>query len=208
MVLPYLLSGITFGFAAAVQPGPLQTFFVSRTLTSGWRKTWPAAFAPICSDAPIAFLAVLVLSRIPGGLIFVLQLAGGVFLLYLGWNAYRNWRSNAQEMESKPVSRSRSLMEATVINLLNPNPYLGWSLVMGPLFIRGWRESGANGAALLIGFYGTMVVVSLSIIGLVAGTGRLGNRVNHWLIGLSALALTGFGLVEIWLGIRHFMWTS
>lgn len=207
-MFPYLLSGITFGFAAAVQPGPLQTFLVSRTLTSGWRKSWPAAFGPLCSDGPIAVLALLVLSRIPGRMIFILQMAGGGFLLYLGWQAYRRWRTDVPEYEQDPASRSSSLFQATIVNLLNPNPYLGWSLVMGPLFIRGWRESAMNGVALLLGFYGTMVVVCLSIIGLVAGTGRLGSRVNHWLIGISALALVGFGVVALWLGVSQLMGIS
>ncbi|MBP1599095.1 MAG: Lysine exporter protein, partial [Acidobacteria bacterium] len=41
----YLLQGISLGFAAAVQPGPLSTYLVSETLKSGWRRTLPAIFA-------------------------------------------------------------------------------------------------------------------------------------------------------------------
>jgi threonine/homoserine/homoserine lactone efflux protein len=43
-MLLYLLQGITYGFAAAVQPGPLQTYLISQTLRNGWRarfrKSW------------------------------------------------------------------------------------------------------------------------------------------------------------------------
>ena len=46
-------------------------------------------------------------------------------------------------------------MNAAIVNVLNPNPYLGWSLVMGPLFLHAWQEVPRNAAALLVGFYTT-----------------------------------------------------
>ncbi len=42
----YLFFGITYALAAAIQPGPFQTFIISKTLETGWKKTLPAAFAP------------------------------------------------------------------------------------------------------------------------------------------------------------------
>ena len=39
----YLILGMTYAFAAAVQPGPLQTYLISQTLSHGWRRTLPAA---------------------------------------------------------------------------------------------------------------------------------------------------------------------
>ncbi len=74
----YLILGMTYAFAAAVQPGPLQTYLISQTLANGWRRTIPAAFAPLLSDGPIIILVLLVLSNMPGWLVQVLQCAGGV----------------------------------------------------------------------------------------------------------------------------------
>jgi len=75
-VLSYLILGITYAFAAAVQPGPLQTYLISQTLKKGWRSTLPAAFAPIISDVPIFLLALFLLTSMSDGLIVVLRIAG------------------------------------------------------------------------------------------------------------------------------------
>ena len=71
---------------------------------------------------------------------------------------------------------------------------------MGPLLLKGWHESPANGIALLAGFYTTLVLVTLGIMLLFAAAGNLGPRVSRTLVGVSAIALTVFGLYEIWLG--------
>ncbi len=198
-MLQYLVFGITFAFAAAIQPGPLQTYLVSRTLSHGWRRTWPAAFAPLISDVPIAAVALGLLHLAPPWLLAALQCAGGLFLLYLAVQAFRAWRSSALP----PGSAGRdALFKAVVVNLLNPNPYLGWSLVMGPLVLAGWREGGGRAAALLIAFYATLVATMIGIVLLFGAAARLGPRVNRSLVGLAAAALAVFGGYALWLGLR------
>lgn len=67
-MLIYLFQGIGLGLAAAVQPGPLQTFLISQSLTRGWKRTLISAFAPLLSDGPIIFVSLLVLSHVPAWL--------------------------------------------------------------------------------------------------------------------------------------------
>ena len=196
----YLILGMTYAFAAAVQPGPFQTYLISQTLTNGWRHTIPAAFAPLLSDGPIIALVLLVLSRMPGWLVQVLQCAGGVFLLYLAVGAFKTWRDFNVEKTNKVQSSRQTVLKAAMVNLLNPAPYIGWSLVMGPLLLKGWREAPANGIALMIGFYTTMILVTLGIMLLFSGARNLGSRVSRALVGFSAIALACFGLYELWLG--------
>ena len=199
-VFAYLLFGVTFAFAAAVQPGPLQAYLVSRTLSHGWRRALPAAFSPLVSDGPIIALALLVLSRVPAGFERGLRLAGGAFLLYLAWRAARTWRAWTTGAPAGGASGRESLLGATVVNLLNPGPYLGWGLVMGPLLLRAWRESPAHGVALLAAFYATLVGGMVATVALFAGARSLGPRVNRALVGLSALALAAFGVWQLWMG--------
>jgi threonine/homoserine/homoserine lactone efflux protein len=52
----YLILGMAYAFAAAVQPGPLQTYLISQTLSHGWRRTLPAAFSPLIGDGPVIVL--------------------------------------------------------------------------------------------------------------------------------------------------------
>ncbi len=190
----YFLLGAAFAFAAAVQPGPLQTWLVSRALAAGWKRTLPAALSPLLSDGPIILVTLLVLARLPAWLQPGLQVAGGVFLLYLAKGAFDTWRNWGSGAVEDAPSAAGSLLKATTVNLLNPNPWLAWSLVLGPLLIKGWRESPARGAAFLVGFYGTMVVSLAAIIGLFARARGLGPRVGRTLVGLSVLALLGFGV--------------
>jgi threonine/homoserine/homoserine lactone efflux protein len=205
-VFPYLILGATYAFAAAVQPGPYQTFLISQALSHGWRRTLPAALAPLLSDVPIIVLVVFLLSRLPLALEQVLRCGGGVFLLYLAWRAFLTWRVYRLAADDGAATERRSLLSAAVVNLLNPNPYLGWSLVMGPLLLKGWREAPAHGVALLIAFYGTMVAASVGIIGLFAGARSLGPRAARGLVGISAAALACFGCWQLWSGTKGLLW--
>jgi threonine/homoserine/homoserine lactone efflux protein len=199
-VLTYLAFGVTYAFAAAVQPGPYQTYLISQALSHGWRRTVPAALAPVVSDVPIIVVVVLLLSRLPAPLLDVLRCAGGVFLVYLAWRAFRAWREPPPAAPGVAPTAPRTLAAAVVIDLLNPNPWLGWSLVLGPLLLAGWRAAPADGVALLAGFYTTLVVASAGIVALFAGARRLGPRVAHVLVGASAAALALFGCWQLWTG--------
>ena len=197
----YLIQGITFGFAASVQPGPLQTYLMSRALHHGWRRTLPAALAPLVSDGPIILLALFVLNNVPLWWERVLQTAGGLFLLYLAFGTFKIWRDFSANSALPAESAGMSLLKAAAINVLNPNPYLGWMLVMGPLLMKGWREAPANGIALVIGFYGTIVLGGAAIVVLFSNARTLGPRPNRALIGVSAMGLVLLGLYQLWQGI-------
>ncbi len=50
-MLPNVLLGSGFAFAAVIQPGPLQAFLLSRAVAAGWRRTLPAAlFEDTCGN--------------------------------------------------------------------------------------------------------------------------------------------------------------
>jgi threonine/homoserine/homoserine lactone efflux protein len=199
-VLHNLILGITFAFAAAVQPGPLQTYLISQSLVRGYRHTFPAAFSPLISDGPIIVLVLFLLSSLPHWLLNILQIAGGVFLFYLAVNAWKTWRNYDARKAVQVQSGHQTLLKATLVNLLNPNPYLGWSLVMGPLLLKAWRETPVNGIVLLVGFYATLVVSLVGTIILFSTARNLGPRVSRVLIGISAIALACFGFYELWSG--------
>ncbi len=201
-MLTYALLGATFAFAAVVQPGPLQAYLISQAAHHGWKRTLPAAFSPLLSDGPIVVVTVLVLSRLPGWFALWLRLAGGMFVLYLALGAFRTWLAWDRRVETQAPSGRQTLLKATAVNLLNPNPWISWSLVMGPLLLQAWREAPACGIALLAGFYGFLVAGLAGFIALFGMAAGLGSRVNRGLIGLSAMALAGFGCYLLWSGAR------
>jgi threonine/homoserine/homoserine lactone efflux protein len=191
-MLQYLLFGSGFALAAVLQPGPLQAFLASRVAASGWRRTLPACLAPLLSDIPIALLALLVLRELPPLFQELLRAAGGLLLLYLAWIAYRQWRSPSEALVRG--SAPRTFLEATLVNLLNPHPYIGWTLVLGPSLIAAWNEHGTYAVALVVAFYGTLVVGLAAFI-LLVGTARLlGSRGQRALVGVSAALLAALGI--------------
>ena len=202
-ILPFLLQGIGYGFSAAVQPGPFQTYLISQTLLNGWRRTLIAALAPLISDGLIIVTVLFVLTRVPATFRLALQLAGGVFILYLAWGAFRAWRRFDVSAPPAPAAGAgaQSLRRAALMNFLNPNPWIFWSLVTGPILIRAWEESPDKGIAFLIGFYGAMIACLALIIILFGTARRLGPRVSRAALGISAVALAGFGIFQIITGI-------
>jgi threonine/homoserine/homoserine lactone efflux protein len=199
----YLIQGMGYGFAAAVQPGPFQAYLISQTLSNGWRRTLPAALAPLISDGPIILLTLVVLSYVPVWFQRFLYLAGGLFILYLAYGAFVAWR-NFDEMGVATHSPSRqSAIRAAMMNALSPGPYLYWSLVTGPILLAGWRQAPVNGVGFLISFYATIVLSLIAIIVVFGTARRLGPKFNRVLVGVSAIALAGFGLYQLWLGLGN-----
>jgi threonine/homoserine/homoserine lactone efflux protein len=197
---PYVLLGATYAFAAAVQPGPFQTYLISSTLTRGLRRTLPAVLAPLLSDIPIVALVLFVLTRVPPSAVNALRLAGGVFLLFLAAGAFASYRRYEPRRVDRPDQTTRTVLEAAFVNLLNPNPYLSWSLVLGPLLLQAWRASPAHGVGLLASFYLTMIASTAVILVPFAGARALGPRVGRAMLGVSVLALAAFGLYQSWAG--------
>ena len=196
----YLLQGIGYGLAAASQPGPLQTYLISQSVTRGWKRTLPAALAPLLSDGPIVTLCLLALSQMPSWLERFLYIAGGSFVLYLAYGTYKSWK-NFEVQTPAAESGGGSIFKAALMNILNPNPYIFWTLVTGPILIKGWREAPVNGIGFMAGFYFTMISSLAGLILVFSLSSRFGPRFSRTLLGISALALLGFGLYQLWLGM-------
>jgi threonine/homoserine/homoserine lactone efflux protein len=188
-----LLIGIGYALSAGLQPGPLQAFFLSKVTESGWKRTLPAAFAPLVSDGPIALISILVLHTLPSSFRDWLQLAGGLLLLYFAWTAFQNWRREVTVRQEKSGSTPKTIRQAALINLLNPNPYLGWSLVMGPTVISAWEGGPWLAITLLLTFYITMISTSMVIIFLMGQALLIGPHARKTLSLLSAFLLVGLG---------------
>lgn len=201
-MFPFLMWGLVLGLPASAQPGPFQAYLLSQTMKNGWRRTLPAALAPLLSDGPIIILVVLILTQLPAWFLRAVQIAGGAFILYLAWRAWKTFRDGqfAAPGEDDDAVR-QSVGEAAFMNLLNPNPYIFWGAVAGPILVQAWRNSPTLGFSFLAGFYVALLGgFALQII--IFGTARrLGPGVNRGLTGISAIALLLFGVYQLWQGL-------
>ena len=193
----YFLQGMTLALSATVMPGPFQAFLLSRALRHGWKRTLPAALAPLASDGPIIALVLFVLTHTPQGLLEALRVAGGLFMLYLAWGIFMTLRRSAPMPAPSEAAGRRTFLNATFMNFLNPNPYIFWGAVAGPIFLIGWRTSPALGIAFVTGFYGTFICGLALLIILFASAGNLGSGATKILGGVAGSALVVFGVYQI-----------
>ncbi len=200
-MIVYLIQGLTFGLSAGATPGPLHAFLMSRTLKGGIRCAIPAALAPLLSDGPIITLVLLVLTQMPDSVLRGLQIIGGGFLIFLAWGAYRSFRTIHAGDEPDPGSGQQSLRDATLVNLLNPNPYIFWGVVGGPTLLEGWAKAASHGLAFIGAFYIALIGTFAGFIIIFASARQLGPQVSRMLSGISAVALFIFGVYQIALGI-------
>jgi len=191
-VLQNVLVGGGFALGAAVQPGPLQAFLFTRVVAYGWKRTLPACLSPLLSDGPIAVMVLLLLGQLSNLVQQLLRAGGGGLLLYLGWTALRQQRAPAAEQRGG--SAPRTLFEAALVNILNPNPYLGWALVLGPSVVAAWRDEPASAVALVLAFYGTMVASLAAFVFSVGAVRLAGDRMQRRLVAASALVLSALGV--------------
>ncbi|WP_374688226.1 LysE family translocator [Promineifilum sp.] len=199
-MLSYLLRGLILGATAAAQPGPFQAFLLSLIARNGWRRALPAAFAPLLSDGPILLVVLLVLTRLPERFLSILQMAGGLFLLYLAWGA---WRSFRRDPAAGGEAMRGGIVKAALMNALSPSPYIFWATIAGPILIAGWRESPALGLAFVLGFYVAIVGGLALFILAIGAAGRVEPRINRALGAISAVALFAFGLYQLTTGISQ-----
>jgi threonine/homoserine/homoserine lactone efflux protein len=199
--LIYLTQGLVLGIYAALIPGPFQFFLFSQTLRVGWRRTLPAAFAPLISDGPIIALFLLVLSQTPDWFLSVLRIVGGLFILYLAWGAFTTFRKPEITVDLSPHAARQSIVKATLMNFLNPNVYIFWGTIGAPIVLDGWQTAFWLGTAFIVGMYGIMIPATAGLIILFGTTGQLKPDVQRMISGGLALLLSGVALYQIGTGI-------
>lgn len=198
----YLFKAVALGFSAAVIPGPFQIYMLSQALRYGWRRGAVTALAPLVSDGPIILVVLLLLARLPRWTLEALQIAGGAFVLYLAWAAWRALRATGQDADLSPTTApSTTLLQAATLNMLSPVVYIFWATVSGPLLVQGWQRAPIEGLAFVACFYGAMILTSEVLIIAVCLLQKLHTSMTRVMLALSVLLMLGLGLAQVWGGI-------
>jgi threonine/homoserine/homoserine lactone efflux protein len=195
----FLTQGIVFGLYAAFLPGPMQAFLLSQIIRSGWKRTLPLALIPLASDAPVMVALFFLLSQLPGWFTNVLRIIGGVFILYLAWDAYQTSRKKIElSVNAAPANlKQASFFKGVTMNLLNPNVYIFWATIGVPTILTGWQISPWHGISFALGFYATMIPVTMFWIMLLGTVGYLKpsvQKIISWVI-IVLLAIVGFMMI-------------
>ncbi len=201
----YCLQGATLALSATIMPGPLQAYLFSQALKNGWKSTLPAALAPLLTDGPIIVLVLFLLTQTPQYFLDIIRIVGGVFILYLARGAFLNLKDSAPEIKPSENPGHQSFSSAAAMNIFNPNPYIFWGVVAGPILLSGWRESPSLGVSFIIGFYGTFVCSLAVLIFVFATAGRINQKTNRLLSIITCTGLLAFGLYQSATGLMAIM---
>ncbi len=195
--LAALTAGIALGFAAGVVPGPLTSLVLTTTLARGFWAGLRVAIAPLLTDALVIALSVLFLSAVPEWTLQLIAGVGGLYVIYLGYEALRAAR-HASLVVVASTPASADLSRGVAVNLLSPHPWVFWIGVGGPLLIGYATTSWGLALLFLLGFYLLLVGIKVAIAAAAAGGRRLLN--DAWYRRL----LTGSGVLLIIMGLLLF----
>ncbi len=137
----------------------------------------------------------------PQGFLRGLEVAGGLFLAWLAWGAFRTAGDTYGGSSRPPESAGGSFLRAAVVNAAGPGPWIFWSTVCGPILIEAWRAAPASGIAFLAGFYLLLVGGKAALVVAFGLAGRIGPRTARGLGLASAALMAGMGALQLWRGI-------
>jgi threonine/homoserine/homoserine lactone efflux protein len=153
-----IIPAMSFGLNAAATPGSLQAYLLNVTLNHGWKRGLIAVLAPLIVDIPIILLTLTILQNIDERVLQLIRITGALLLLWIAWGAWKQLRSGVEiEVGDSPKSESSSkqiLLTAIAMGALNPNPYLFWATINGPLLKQALDISPWAAIGMLLGFYG------------------------------------------------------
>jgi len=193
------LTGAVLGFSAAAQPGPFQAYLLAQSAKNGAARTMPVALVPFVSDPIVIAVVLAVLAQLSTDLLRALQIVGGAVVLWLAAATLRAVRGGAATAETGTAPRG--VLRAALVNLTNPNAWIFWSVVGGPVLASAWKEHPPRAFLFLAGFYVFLTGGNAALVLLAGAARRLGPSFGRGLGVVSGLALLAFGLVQIGRGV-------
>jgi len=116
----------------AISPGPGVFATVSSALASGFRRASFVVMGIVIGDLIFLLFAIFGLSTLAdtlGELFVIIKYAGGIYLLYIGYNIWTSTPSNMELQKGEDISWYSSLLSGLAITLGNPKVilfYLGF----------------------------------------------------------------------------------
>ena len=162
LVIGLALAGVTLGIVEGVKPGPLLTTVIKETLTNGFKGGIRAASAPFFTDGPLILFSIFMAGYIANQpLLFGgIAVLGSIFLTRMGMECFN---PVIPDIDATDVDLTLSLKKGILTNLLNPNAYIFWLLIGGPLMATAAESEPSAPFAYAISFLVSIVLVKISI---------------------------------------------
>tara|TARA_B100002052_G_scaffold137167_1_gene125716 strand:- start:50 stop:688 length:639 start_codon:yes stop_codon:yes gene_type:complete len=192
IILTLAAAGIALGLFEGIRPGPLLTMVIRETLTGGWYAGARAASAPIFTDGPLIIVSIFLSGWIAEhpSILFVISLLGAGFLVWFGIDCFR---IEAPDPDTAQEAVAGSFRRGVITNLLNPNVYVFWFLIGGPLMASAADEEPLAPVAYALSFLVTIIIVKMAIALIFDRTrGSMSPRAYKIALGICGLGMIGF----------------
>ncbi len=192
IILTLAAAGIALGLFEGIRPGPLLTMVIRETLTGGWYAGARAASAPIFTDGPLIIVSIFLSGWIAEqpSILFVISLLGAGFLVWFGIDCFR---IEAPDPDTAQEAVTGSFRRGVITNLLNPNVYVFWFLIGGPLMASAADEEPVAPVAYALSFLVTIIIVKMAIALIFDRTrGSMSPRAYKIALGICGLGMIGF----------------
>ena len=194
LILGLAIAGTTLGLVEGIKPGPLLTMVIRETLSGGLRAGLWTAAAPIFTDGPLVIFSLFAAAWIatnPSALL-VITLAGAVFLAQMGYECFGLEPPNMNEDAPPPTG---SFLRGVITNLLNPNVYIFWFLIGGPLMASAADEEILAPIAYAITFLVTIMLTKATIAYAIhRASGNISATVYRRLLSICGIVMIGFSI--------------
>ena len=156
-------AALLMGLGEGLKPGPLNTLVISETLQHNWKAGMKVSLSPLITDAPIITISAFLWSQATSlsGVESALYLAGAAFLTWLGIDGLRSASPDYSDFEK--TDAEHSLRRGIITNLLNPNPWMFWTLAGAPFMVAAWNQSAWMPFAFVIPFLTVLIGVKILI---------------------------------------------
>ena len=194
LILGLAIAGTTLGIVEGIKPGPLLTMVIRETLSGGLRAGLWTAAAPIFTDGPLVIFSLFAAAWIatnPSALLAI-TLAGAIFLAQMGYECFGLEPPNMDEDAPPPTG---SFLRGIITNLLNPNVYVFWFLIGGPLMASAADEEILAPIAYAITFLVTIMLTKATIAYAIhRASGNISATVYRRLLAICGIVMIGFSL--------------
>jgi len=197
----FLLSAIGISLSGVMAPGPLTV----AVITKGYNDKYAGAYIGLghgIIELPIMALVYFGYSNFLAspGIKQIIGLAGGIFLLFMGFMLFRNMNKTiGKAADNLPYS---SLTTGIVLTGANPYFFLWWATI-GFMLIFGAAEFGLMGLVVFAIVHVTTDLIWDQLISFTVFKTRhlWTQKVQKTIFGICSLVLVGFG---IWFCVSAF----
>ncbi len=199
--LPLPLRGILIGFSIAAPVGPIGLLCIQLTLNRGRLFGLVAGLGAATADAFYGFIAGFGLTLIAQFMLSQqrwLQLAGGLFLCYLGIRTLRTRPPETSTLQPDSRGVTAVYLQTLVLTLTNPVTILAFTAIFAGLGLASQSLTIGQAAVFVLCVFAGSALWWLLLSGAVSLLhGRV--RPHHllWINRLSGLLILGFGIAAL-----------